>query len=372
MMRSVWGASLFLFSVLLLPFSCLAGLDTPGEQAAVGVFFAVLFIVLVFLRALLVRSMRVVRHAEVMIVERFGKYHTTLKPGMHFLVPFVDKPRTIRHRYVTQSFMGKLETVTVDRPTVDIREHVLDFGTQYVITKDTVPIGIDALVYFQITDPEVAVFRVQNLPDCVELLTQTTLRNIIALMTLDDTFSNRDLINSRLKEATKPDAERWGITITHVEVLNVFPPRDIQAAMEKQIQQERERRAAVLTADGDRESSIIRSQGTRVKIVLEAEAGKTAAVNKAKGKAEARILLAEAEASAIHTLRSALTTAKVGGVRATDYMLAVAYLKTLEGLGSPGAALVLIPSSTVEELQESVSKKGDEAVNAVRKTVTVS
>jgi len=240
-----------------------------------------------------------------------------------------------------------------------MRESVIDFGRQHVITKDTVLIDIDALVYYQITDPELAVFKVQNLPDAVELLTQTTLRNIIAHMTLDDTFSSRDQINAKLKESTKLDAERWGVTIKHVEILNIFPPSEIQSAMENQITEERERRARVLKADGDRESAITRSQGKRAEIVLAAEAKKTASIQRAKGDAEAKLLLANAEAESIKVTRQALEQSGITDVNACDYLVATQYLSTLEKLsrGKKRFEINLVPSATLDEASELVHRK---------------
>lgn len=149
---------------------------------------------------------------------------------------------------------------------IDTREHVLDFGRQHVITKDTVQLDIDALVYFRITDPRVAVFKIQNVPDAIELLTQATLRNVIAQMTLDDTFSSREQINAELLSKVQRDAERWGVTITRVEIFNILPPHDIRSAMENQIKSERERRSTVLQADGERESAVIRSRGDAARV----------------------------------------------------------------------------------------------------------
>jgi regulator of protease activity HflC (stomatin/prohibitin superfamily) len=301
-----------------------------------------------------------------MIIERFGRYHTTLKPGLHFIIPFVDMPRTIHWRYVDTDG-HKLIMVTTRTPRIDMREHVIDFARQHVITRDTVLIDIDALVYYQITDPELAVFKVQNLPDAVELLTQTTLRNLIAHMTLDDTFSSREVINAQLKDATKLDAERWGITIKHVEILNIFPPKEIQNAMEHQIREERERRSTVLLADGERESEIIKSQGERAKVVLQAEGDKTANLQRAKGKAEARILLAKAEAESIKSVREAIeatSTSTDAYVRATDYLVALEYLESLGKLTARNgkSAVVLLPSETLDEIDlvQQLAAKGRE------------
>lgn len=193
-------------------------------------------------------------------------------------------------------------------------------------------------------------YKIQNLPDAVELLTQTTLRNIIAQMTLDDTFSSRELINAELKDRTKLDAERWGITIKHVEIVNILPPDDIKRVMEEQIREERERRSTVIAADGERESSIVRSQGTRARRVLDAEADKTSTIQLAKGRAEARLLRARAEAESVDAVRLALQD--VGApCRATDYLVALRYIDKLRRVAAGGKTRVtLIPTESLNAL----------------------
>jgi len=293
-----------------------------------------------------------------MIIERFGRYKDTLKPGFHYIIPFIETPRKIHWRYLDVApGQNLVKAVKIETDRIDMREHVIDFGRQHVITKDTVQIDIDALVYYQITDPELAVFKIQNLPDAIELLTQTTLRNIIAQMTLDDTFSSRELINSQLKEKTMADAERWGVTIKRVEIMNILPPADIKQAMEKQIISERERRSHVLQADGERESSIIRSKGNAAQIILQSEGEKTARIQNAKGTSESKILMATADAESIKAIRNSITDS---GVRATDYLMATQYLNTVNKMtpknGKP-SSIVLIPSDTLNTIGDLISFK---------------
>jgi regulator of protease activity HflC (stomatin/prohibitin superfamily) len=159
-----------------------------------------------------------------------------------------------------------VQSVHCETDRIDLREHCIDLGKQHVITKDTVQINVDAVLYYQIADPVLAVYSIANLPDALTLLTQTTLRNIIAQITLDETFSSRDLINQRLRDKTSRDAERWGVSITRVEIMNIFAPEDIRDAMEKQIKEERERRSSVLRADGEREAAIVSSKGNAAKV----------------------------------------------------------------------------------------------------------
>jgi len=238
-------------------------------------------------------------------------------------------------------FVRRLE---LDR--IDMREVVIDFGRQPTITKDTVPIEVDALVYFRVVDAWLAVYSVQNLPDAVELLCQTTLRNIVAHLTLDEMFSSRERINHALLDAVRGDAERWGISIMRVEVLNIIPPADIKGVMEYQIREERERRATVLTADGERESAIIRSKGVAAQSVLRAEGMKTSVLQRAKGEAEGKMIIANAEVESLKLLRAAIEDSNV---RATDYLVAMQYLEQLSAITSKEASkVVLVPSKSVD------------------------
>jgi len=318
------------------------------DEITMLVLFFIFFAFFVIVLAVTLSSMiKIVRQAEVQVIERFGKYHRTLTPGLHFLIPFVDVPRKVNWRYVDSRY-GSSETYvrSVVTSRIDMREHVIDFGRQACITSDTVQISVDALVYFQISDPRLAVFNIQNLPDAIELLTQSTLRNIIANLSLDDTFSSREQINDQLLSTIVRDAERWGVTITRVEVKHIIPPQDIKTTMEAQIIAERERRSMVLRADGDRESSIVRSQGDAAKLVLQAEGIRTSVVNRAKGEADAKLMVAKAEGGAVRRLREETA---VHGVKATEYMVAIQYLNALKDLAKGAATTaVLIPARTMD------------------------
>jgi len=332
-------------------------LISPGAEIAI--FYIVLFFVMIFLLILGKASIKIVRQTEVIILEHFGKYRTTLKPGLHTIWPFIQTPRKIHWRYVEKiPLSDQTRVVTVYTDRIQLREHVIDFGRQHVITKDTVQIHIDALVYYQIKDPELAVFAVENLPDAIELLTQTTLRNVIAQMTLDDTFSSRELINSMLKEMTEQDAERWGVRITHVEIMNIIPPSDTKNAMELQIKEERERRSLVLTADGGRESAIIRSKGDAAQIILRAEAQKTADIQRAKGRSKAKLLIAQAEAKSIELIKKALEQCGCTE-RATDYLIAMKYLRSLRQLSANknNSKIVMVPCESIKGIGQLFSQQ---------------
>jgi len=293
----------------------------------------------------------VVSQTEVCIIERFGKYKDTWKPGIYFLVPIIDEIRRIDWRYQEVDSHGNITTTVFTTDKVDLREHVIDFGRQRVITKDTVSIEIDALVYYQISDPLTAILKVQDLPDSIELLTQTTLRNIIAQITLDDTFSSRDLVNAMLKERTLADAERWGVTINRVEIQSIIPPDDIKNVMESQITNERARRANVIEADGKREQCIIDSKGTAAQLVLEAEGKKTAKIQIAKGEAEAKILLAQAESEAVKTVQAALEECG-SDFSSLDYILAKEYIGALGNIDASNLDVVLLPIKGVDFVKQ--------------------
>jgi regulator of protease activity HflC (stomatin/prohibitin superfamily) len=307
-----------------------------------------LYVVLIAAFVLVKSTIKIVHHAEVMIVERFGKFHRTLTPGLYLLIPFVDCPRTVNWRYLeVKSNNSSAQVVLIKTDRIDMREHVIDFGKQSVITKDTVTMDIDALVYFRITDPRIAVFKIENLPDAIELLTQATLRNIIANMTLDDTFSSRDHINASLLTILRPDAERWGVSITRVEIFNINPPQTIKHAMENQIRAERERRSNVLVADGNRESTIVKSRGDAAHIVLLAEGQRAVDMVQATGKAKAKMLYAEAESKSVEYMQAACQST---GIRSVDYLIAIQYLnsiKSVTNFNSDNSKVVLIPSNTI-------------------------
>jgi regulator of protease activity HflC (stomatin/prohibitin superfamily) len=217
---------------------------------------------------------------------------------------------------------------------------------QKVITRDTVSIDIDGLLFYQITDPVLACFKIQNLPDALELLTQSTLRNLMAHITLDETFSSRDQINAALMHALHEDCERWGVTITRVEIQNIIPPHEISRAMETMITEERARASKVLRADGDKQSKIIISAGMATKLVLDAEGTKQAEILKARGSAQSREVVADAEAKAIVSLRSELGESNV---KAANYFTGIQSLNALRAM-SAGAKpdVTLVPAAAID------------------------
>jgi len=318
-------------------------MSDAGTNAGVIVALVIIFFLIVIIIS---KGFWVVNHSQVMIIERFGQYHRTLTPGAHWIWPFIDQPRRIDWRYIEMGWGDKYPKVKhIVTEYIDLREHVLDFPRRDVITKDTVQISIDALVYFRITDPRAAVYRVQNLPDAIEMLTQSTLRNIIAGLTLDETFSSREYVNDKLLHEIERDATRWGVQVTRLAIEDIRPPMDIRQAMESQIQEERERRSTVIRADGERERNIIRSRGNAAKVVLSAEGRKLGDIARAKGEAIAKIKIAEAEAASFAMLQEALG----GEYRAADYMAALQYVDNLpNAVGN--SEVILIPNSSLNAL----------------------
>ncbi len=270
----------------------------------------------------------IVRQAEVIIIERLGKFSRVLDSGIHVIIPVFEKPRPMQVRVVReyrgQHFVSKR---TINR--IDLRETVYDFPRQNVITKDNVTIEINALLYFQITDPVKAVYEVINLPEAIEKLTQTTLRNVIGELDLDETLASRDTINMKLRTILDEATDKWGVKVNRVELQDINPPQDIKNAMEKQMRAERDRRAMILTAEGEKKSAI-----------LTAEGAKTAQILQAEGVAEARLKIAEAEAKAIEMVSKALSST---GTKPGDYLIAIKYIDAYKEMISKNDKTVLLP-----------------------------
>ena len=285
-----------------------------------------LLALLAFVVAYFVSAFKIIRQAEVMVIERLGKFHCTLRAGAHLIVPIIDVPRGIILKEQVRGMGGVPYTVMVEKTRIDLREQVYDFPRQNVITKDNVSIGINALIYFQITKPESAVYEIQHLTDAIEKLTQTTLRNIIGEMDLDETLVSRDIINNKLRVILDEASNKWGVKVNRVELQDIMPPSDIQSSMEKQMKAERERRAVILEAEGQKRSAILKAEGQRESAIANAEGEQQSAILKAQGLAKARILQAEAEAEAIRR-----TVAAIEGHGDPDkYLIAVRYLDTLK------------------------------------------
>ena len=268
---------------------------------------------LIFLLVVIIANIKIVPQAKTYVIERLGSYNATWQTGLHFKIPFIERIAN----------------------NVSLKEKVRDFAPQPVITKDNVTMQIDTVVYFQITDPKLYTYGVENPINAIENLTATTLRNIIGDLELDETLTSRDLINSKmcmiLDEATDP----WGIKINRVEVKNIIPPRDIQDAMEKQMRAERERREKILQAEGEKKSSILIAEGEKESAILRAEAQKQSQIKLAEGEAEAILKVQEATAAGIKLLKEA---------KADSSVLALKSFETMEKVADGQSTKIIIPS----------------------------
>lgn len=281
---------------------------------------------------LIVRStIIVVRQAQTMVIERLGRYNRTLSSGINLIVPFFDQPRAIDWHQVLSLPNGDTVTRRYRSPTIDLRETVYVFPRQNVITKDNVVVEIDALIYFQVTDPVRAAYEIANLPDAIEKLTQTTLRNVIGELDLDQVLSSREHINTKLREILDDATHKWGAKVARVELKDINPPRDIRDAMEKQMRAERDRRAAILTAEASKQSAILEAEGIRQSEINKAEGVKQAKILQAEAEAAARLKVAEAEAQAIERITGAISA--TGGDPAR-YLIAIRYIEALKEMVS--------------------------------------
>ena len=220
-------------------------------------FLIIILLIAVFVIALIAKGLIIVQQAEVVVIERLGKYDRILHSGINIIWPFLEKPRPVIWRYVYADVDTRKRVIerTVNR--IDLRETVYDFPRQSVITRDNVSIEIDALLYFQVTDAKKAVYEINNLPNAIEKLTQTTLRNVVGELDLDQTLTSRDTINSKLKLILDEATDKWGVKVNRVELQDITPPEDIRTAMEKQMRAERDKRAAILEAEGGKRAMVL-------------------------------------------------------------------------------------------------------------------
>ncbi|WP_331496608.1 stomatin-like protein [Romboutsia sedimentorum] len=292
---------------------------------------------------------RVIKQSKIGIIMRLGKFRKVADTGVHFLVPFID----------SMSYV------------IDLRENVVDFPPQPVITKDNVTMQIDTVVYYRITDPARYVFEIANPITAIENLTATTLRNIIGELDLDETLTSRDIINTKMRVILDEATDKWGIKVNRVELKNIMPPHDIQVAMEKQMRAERERRESILQAEGSKSASILQAEGEKQSLILRAEAKKEAMVREAEGQKLSSILHAEGEAEAIRQLAIAkaqgeaevilrVQEATAKGIREVflamkesdvdDNILALKSIEALEKVAQGNATKLVLPSDTVNFL----------------------
>ncbi len=269
--------------------------------AAIGGFIVpIILIILVIL--ILAANIKVVQQSKAYVVERLGAFHSVWGVGIHFKVPFIEKVAKV----------------------VSLKEQVVDFAPQPVITKDNVTMQIDTVIYFQITDPKLYTYGVEHPMSAIENLTATTLRNIIGELELDQTLTSRDIINTKMRMLLDEATDPWGIKVGRVELKNIIPPREIQDAMEKQMKAERERRESILQAEGQKQSQILVAEGEKQSLILRAEAAKEAAIKKAEGEAEAILKVQQATAEALKLLNEAAPNDQVVKIKALEAFQAAA------------------------------------------------
>ena len=292
-----------------------------------GTIFMIIIILLIVY--IVTSCVRIVPQAQAYVIERLGAYNGTWSVGMHFKVPFIDR--------VAKKVL--------------LKEQVVDFAPQPVITKDNVTMRTDTVVYYQITDPKLYAYGVDNPIMAIENLTATTLRNIIGDLELDSTLTSRETINTKMRATLDEATDPWGIKVNRVELKNIIPPTEIQNAMEKQMKAERERREAILRAEGEKKSSILRAEGHKESMILEAEAEKEAAILNAEAKKEATIREAEGQAEAILKVQRA-TADGLRAIREAGADEAVIKLKSLEAFekAADGKATKIIIPSEIQNL----------------------
>lgn len=270
----------------------------------------------------------IVQQQEAVIIQRLGQYSKTLAPGLHWIIPFFDAPRPMLKIEKQKTLDGRTYSAITYSPRIDLRETVYDFPRQNVITKDNVTISINALLYFQIIDARKALYSIENLPEAIEKLTQTNLRNLVGQLALDETLVSRDIINDKLREILDKATDKWGVKVNRVELQDIVPPASIQQAMEKEKKAEQDRRATILEAEGIKKSAILTAEGEKMAAINKAEGEKQAEILRAEGIAQARIIEADAEKEAISRIINAL--ADKG--KPDQYLIAMKYLETLSDI----------------------------------------
>ena len=271
------------------------------------------WIILIIILLIIVLGVKIIPQSRAKVIERLGSYHTTLQTGLHYVIPFIDR-------------------VAND---VTLKEIVRDFAPQPVITKDNVTMQIDTVVYFQITDPKLYTYGVENPVNAIENLTATTLRNIIGELELDQTLTSRDIINSKMRSILDEATDPWGIKVNRVEVKNIIPPRDIQEAMEKQMRAERERREKILQAEGEKKAAILIAEGEKESAILRADAKRETHIREAEGEAQAILKVAEAQSGALKLLKDA---------KADDAVLKLKSYEAMVGVANGQSTKIIVPS----------------------------
>lgn len=298
------------------------------------------FIVPLFLLiVLLLSSVVMVQQAEAVVVERLGRFDRVINAGLHIIIPFLENKRSVLWTYIQVGNDKKYYRFTKSFTKIDLRESVYDFPKQNVITRDNVTMEINALLYYQVTDIKAAIYEVSNLPEAIEKITQTTLRNVIGSMDLDETLVSRDQINIKLRLILDEATDKWGVKVNRVELQEVNPPHDIRIAMEKQMRAERDRRAVILEAEGAKSSEILRAEGDRQSQILVAQGLGESKIIAAESEALARLKMAQAEAQALEMIQKSMP-----GSDPAQYLIALKYIQSLPELTKgKNDKLVIVP-----------------------------
>lgn len=313
---------------------------SSNSGVVVGVVIGIIVLVILLYS---ITRIRIVRQTNKYVVERLGGYHATWGVGMHFLLPFVDKVAYV----------------------VSMKEQVKDFDPQPVITKDNVTMQIDSIVFFQVTDPKLYAYGVDNPVAAIENLSATTLRNIIGELDLDETLTSRDIINTKMRAILDEATDPWGIKVNRVEVKNILPPKDIRDAMERQMRAERERREKILLAEGEKKSQILLAEGEKESRILRADAEKQSMVLKAEGEAQSLLKVKNAEAEGIKMIREAEAEGlkSLKNAEVSKEVLALKSYEAMQKVAEGQATKIIIPSDmqnlagTVTAINEMIDKK---------------
>ena len=286
--------------------------------------FYVIGAIAIVIFIIIISNIQVVQQSRAYVIERLGGFHTVWGVGIHVKIPFIDR---IARR-------------------VSLKEQVLDYPPQPVITKDNVTMQIDTVVYFQITDPKLYAYGVEQPMAAMETLTATTLRNIIGDLELDQTLTSRDVVNTKMRAILDEATDPWGIKVNRVELKNILPPQDIQSSMEKQMKAERDRRQAILQAEGQKKSAILIAEGEREAAILRADAEKQAAILRAEAEQQAAILKADGEAQAIRSVQEALaeSLAMLNEKAPNDQVLKLKAIEAMQKVADGQATKIIIPS----------------------------
>ncbi len=291
-------------------------------------------IILIILIVIAASGIKIISQSKAYVVERLGAYHRTLQTGLHYVIPFIERVAN----------------------NVNLKEIVKDFDPQPVITKDNVTMQIDTVVYFQITDPKLYTYGVENPVNAIENLTATTLRNIIGELELDETLTSRDVINTKMRSILDEATDPWGIKVNRVEVKNILPPKDIQEAMEKQMRAERERREAILKAEGEKKAAILIAEGEKESTILRADAKREAHIREAQGEAEAIIKIQEATAQGLRLLKDAKVDEAVLKLKSYEAMVDVANGQATKIIVPSDLQNITTIGTTIAESLEKVKK----------------